>query len=156
MPFMPEPAVAVPIAPASRTTVQAGAATEPALGQSAFGAEKSSHSGGGGDLSPPRPSPIYYTAHELDVYPTLREPLNINWAGSLEPGWLTVGLSLDETGVVEEISMLDASVDRGTEAVLREALRAARFTAALKDGRAVKSRIFVRVRFGTDTLARGP
>lgn len=138
-------------------TVRADAATLPgAPGQSAFGAEKSSRSEAREDLPPPRPSPVYYTAHELDVYPTLREPLNITWEEGSQPGWLTVGLTLDETGVIEEVSMLDASLDRGAEATLREALHAARFTAALKDGRAVKSRIFVRIRFGAGTLARGP
>ncbi|MGQ0749818.1 MAG: energy transducer TonB [Betaproteobacteria bacterium] len=160
-PFMPEPAVTVPErAPAPRptipTTVRAAAAIEPtARRQAASGAEPS-HSEAATEPPAPRPSPLYYAAHELDVYPALRQPLDINWESKPEPGWLTVSLTLDEAGVVEDISMLDASLGREGEAAVRQALRLARFTAALKDGRAVKSRILVRVRLGADTLARRP
>jgi protein TonB len=160
VPFMPEAGVTVPklaTTPPSTlpTTVRnAAAVEEKPHGQSAPGAET-----GHGELDAPpapRPSTVYYTVHELDVYPTLRQPLNIDWKSSPEPGWLTVGLTVDETGVVEDAAVVGASPDREAEAALLAALRLARFTAALKDGRAVRSRIFLRVRLGAETLARRP
>ena len=161
-PVTAEPAVtaserAPTLRPPPREAVRyTGALEQPARGHAASGAE-SSHDERSIELPAPQPSKLYYTAHELDVYPALRQPLVFDWRRSPEPGgWLIVSLTLNETGVVEDISMPDASLDRDVEAAVREALRVARFTAAFKDGRAVKSRIFVRIQLGPDTLARRP
>jgi protein TonB len=160
-PVRAEPAVAVSeralaLLAAPREVVQYAGALERARGHAASRAE-SSH--GERSIEPPAapPSTLYYTARELVVYPALRQPLTFNWRSNSEPGGrLTVLLTLDETGVVEDISMPDASLDRDVEAAVREALRVAGFTAAIKDGRAVKSRIFIRIPLGADTLARRP
>jgi len=141
---------------APREVVQYAGALEQARGHTASRAE-SSHGERSIEAPAPRPSTLYYTAHELDVYPALRQPLTFNWRSNSEPGgWLTVGVTLNETGIVEDISMPDTGLDRDVEAAVREALRVARFTAAFKDGRAVKSRIFVRIPLGAGTLVRRP
>jgi protein TonB len=158
-PVTAEPAVTVSehvptMRSAPREVAQDAGTPEAARGHAALGAE-SSHSERSIEPDAPRSPAVYYTAHELDIYPALRQPLIFNWPSRPEPGgWLTVSLTLNETGVVEDIAMPDASLDRGAEAAVREALRVARFTAAVKDGRAVKSRIVVRIQIGADTRAR--
>lgn len=127
-----------------------------------------------GDVSPTRPvnvpesgsgsetepllqphSADYYTAQELDVYPSLRQPLQLDWQGRDAPGaGLTALLTLDETGAVEHVAILEATVERAAQAAVHGALVAARFSPALKEGRAVKSRIVLRIEPGVEALAR--
>jgi hypothetical protein len=86
----------------------------------------------------------YYSAHELDVYPQLRAPLNIGLGDVMGEGRLTVSLTLSEAGIVEEV-MLNGEPPRIVEARVRDALRESRFSPALKDGRPVKSRITLNI-----------
>ena len=54
---------------------------------------------------------------------------------------------VDERGVVEEASVVQAVPEGYFEAAAVEALGATRFEPARKDGRSVRSRLLVRIRF---------
>ena len=97
------------------------------------------------------PDPVHYAARDLDVYP---QPLN-----RIEPayprealagetgGSVTLLLLIDESGRVTDVSVVDASAqDEFNESAL-QALAAAAYTPAQKNGRAVRSRILVKVDF---------
>lgn len=102
-----------------------------------------------------RHSADYYTAQELDVYPSLRQPLQLDWQDRDAPGaGLTALVTLDETGAVEEVAILEATVERAAQAAVHGALAVARFSPALKEGRAVKSRIVLRIEPRVEALAR--
>ncbi|MGQ0523936.1 MAG: energy transducer TonB [Betaproteobacteria bacterium] len=88
----------------------------------------------------------YYTAQELDVYPTLMHPPVSEWRRLTAPGaGLTVMVTLDQTGRVEDIAALNASTERPADPIVREMLQSARFAPAIKSGRPVKSRIVLRL-----------
>jgi hypothetical protein len=90
--------------------------------------------------------PDYYTAQELDVYPTLMHPPVSEWRRLSAPGaWLTVMVTLGETGRVEDIAALNGSAERPADPIVRELLQSARFAPAIKSGRPVKSRIVLRL-----------
>ena len=101
----------------------------------------------------------YYSAHELDVYPKLRPSLRDDLeiiAGRTSPSLsLLIMVSLDETGNVEDVSVVERKADATTEKQVREALRAGFFPAE-KDGHAVKSRLMMRIDWNTEAVARLP
>lgn len=99
-------------------------------------------------------SPDYYTAQEFDVYPTLMHPPVSEWRRLTAPGaWLTVMVTLDQTGRVEDIAALNGSAERPADPIVRELLQSARFAPAIKSGRPVKSRILLRL--GADVAPDG-
>lgn len=95
------------------------------------------------------PDPVHYAARDLDVYP---QPLN-----RIEPvypqtalagetgGSVTLLLLIDESGRVTDVSVVDASAQEEFNGSALRALAAAAYTPAQKNGRAVRSRILVRV-----------
>lgn len=88
----------------------------------------------------------YYTAEELDVYPRLRQPIQL--ARRDIPALrirLRMEVSLSEAGVVEELTLMDSDVPRALRDAVEAMLRAALFFPALKDGRPVKSRVVIGV-----------
>jgi protein TonB len=95
------------------------------------------------------PDPVHYAARDLDVYP---QPLNriepvypqTPLAGEIG-GSVTLLLLIDESGRVTDASVVDAfPPDIFDESALR-ALAATAYSPAQKNGRAVRSRIFVKV-----------
>jgi protein TonB len=95
------------------------------------------------------PDPVHYAARDLDVYP---QPLNriepvypqTALAGEIG-GSVTLLLLIDESGRVTDVSVVDASPpDEFEESALR-ALAATAYSPAQKNGRAVRSRILVKV-----------
>jgi len=98
---------------------------------------------------PPVSDPEYYPAHQLDVYPALVQPVNLEYsrdaANENVDGRGLLMLLIDETGSVRELSIIDAGPARVFENSLRAAFSAARFSPARKDGRAVKSRVLIGV-----------
>ena len=97
------------------------------------------------------PDLVHYAARDLDVYP---QPLNriepvypqTALAGEIG-GSVTLLLLIDESGRVTDVSVVDASpLDEFDKSALR-ALAAAAYTPAQKNGRAVRSRILVKVDF---------
>jgi protein TonB len=93
--------------------------------------------------------PVYYPAHELDVYPALVRPVNLEYpryAGNeYASGRVQVMLLIDEKGGVREFSIIGGGVARAFEQLIRAAFSEARFLPARKDGRAVKSRMLIAV-----------
>lgn len=95
------------------------------------------------------PDPVHYAARELDVYP---QPLNriepvypqTALAGEIG-GSVTLLLLIDESGRVTDVSVVDASPQDVFEESALRALAAAAYSPAQRDGRAVRSRILVKV-----------
>ena len=99
--------------------------------------------------TPSLPDPVHYAARDLDVYP---QPLNriepvypqTALAGEIG-GWVTLLLLIDESGRVTDASVVDAfPPDVFEESALR-ALAATVYSPAQKNGRAVRSRILVKL-----------
>ena len=95
------------------------------------------------------PDPFHYAARELDVYP---QPLD-----RIEPaypqtaltgeigGYVTLLLLIDENGRVTEVSVVDASPQEVFDQSALQALAATRYSPAQKGGRAVRSRILIKI-----------
>ena len=95
------------------------------------------------------PDPFHYAARELDVYP---QPLN-----RIEPaypqtalaveigGSVTLLLMIDESGRVTDVSVVDASPQDVFDESALQALAATIYSPAQKGGRAVRSRILVKI-----------
>lgn len=97
------------------------------------------------------PDPTYYSARELDAYPRPTSPLGFDYPeraahGSIG-GRVLVQLLIDEYGTVREVSVVEAEPAGYFEDAARSVLAAARFLPGMKDGRAVKSRLLLSVRF---------
>ncbi|MEN6584536.1 MAG: TonB family protein [Sulfuricella sp.] len=95
--------------------------------------------------------PTYYPAQEVDVHPTAlhviqpvypTEAANTNMAGSV-----TLVLLLDESGKVQDITVEESSPPGIFDRSALEAFRNARFTPAQRHGRAVKSRVRIKVTY---------
>jgi len=93
--------------------------------------------------------PEYYPARQLDVYPALMQPVNLDYprhaANDNVGGRVLLMVLIDEAGGVRELSIIDAGPARFFEDSLRAAFSEARFSPARKDGRAVKSRVLIGV-----------
>ena len=95
------------------------------------------------------PDPVHYAARDLDVYP---QPLNriepvypqTALAGEIG-GSVTLLLLIDESGRVTDVSVVDASPQDVFEESALRALAGTAYSPAQKNGRAVRSRILVKV-----------
>ncbi|MFN7086719.1 MAG: energy transducer TonB [Burkholderiales bacterium] len=100
-----------------------------------------------------RPSPLadpnYYPARQLDAYPALSQPVNLDYPerAALDKvgGKVLVLLLIDETGGVDEVTIVESAPRGYFEEPVRRAFADARFSPAHKDGRAVKSRVMISV-----------
>lgn len=108
----------------------------------------------GGLPHPPPSGDTYYTAQDLDVYPTPRAPLKLehpNGAGRAQvSGQVLVVLALNEAGIPDDVSILRSEPQGYFEDAVRAAFAGVRFFPAQKDGHAVKSRIQIRFEFEPD------
>ncbi len=98
---------------------------------------------------PQAPDPTYYAARDLDVYPRLAAPLDLDRfargvAGDVAAR-IRLALLIDEAGIVREIAVIETEPPGRLQDELRSALAAARFFPGQKDGRAVKSRVLLSV-----------
>ena len=112
-------------------------------------------------VPPPSPStgielplirdPTYYPAKQLDVYPQPLAQIHLHYPETAVAervnGRVLMLLLIDEYGVVNEASVVESEPPGYFEAAARSAFRAARFSPGMKDGRAVKSRVLVQVRY---------
>ena len=79
----------------------------------------------------------FYLARELDQYPS---PLS---ALHLDNGSVRLWVSIDQTGRVVEVAVIDADPPGEFETLARERVLATRFAPAWRDGRPVKSRVLL-------------
>jgi len=104
------------------------------------------------------PDPTYYSARELDVYPALAAALDLSRAPSNGSGdtrgRVVLRVLIDAGGRVDEVSVVEAEPPGllGDDAV--RSMRAARFKPALRNGRAVRSRIVVHVSYGAESSSQ--
>jgi len=93
--------------------------------------------------------PTWYTAKDLDVYPQALAPVDPPYPASISDvtGEVTVLLAIDEFGVVQDSSVVTAQPPGYFEQSAIGAFRTARFAPAQRDGRPVRSRVVVKVRF---------
>ncbi|MGE5028289.1 MAG: energy transducer TonB [Betaproteobacteria bacterium] len=95
--------------------------------------------------------PTYYPAKQLDVPPAAQGPIKPAYpdkaaAQGLE-GHVVLLLLIDEAGTVKEATVAEASPEGVFEESALAAFRSARFAPAQKNGRAVKSRVLIRVTY---------
>ena len=99
--------------------------------------------------APPAADPTWYSARDLDVYPRPAAPIRLDFldaAGTPREGTrVTVQLLIDEHGTVREVTVVEALLQGELEEKTRSALAAARFLPAMKDERAVRSRVLLRL-----------
>jgi periplasmic protein TonB len=97
--------------------------------------------------------PTYYPARELDVYPALAAALDLrplNDARDDLKGRALLLVLIDAQGLVDEVSVVEPGPAAQFDEAAKHALREARFTPALKHGRAVRSRILVNIAYGPE------
>ena len=94
--------------------------------------------------------PTWYEARDLDLYPRALAPVEPEYRPSAGSegvsGELTLVLRIDETGIVQDAQVVDAQPPGYFEDAALVAFRSARFSPAQREGRAVRSRIAIRVR----------
>jgi TonB family protein len=102
---------------------------------------------------PPLPDPVYYPARQLDVYPALLEPINLPYperaARDEVSGKVTVLLLIDERGMVNDVSVVEAEPAGYFEETTHAVFSEMRFSPARKDGRPVRSRVLISVSYGS-------
>lgn len=89
----------------------------------------------------------YYTARDLDVFPKAITVLELGLRAGAT-GKVRATVLIDESGTVNEVRAIDASVAE-IERAARDLLLRARFTPASKDGRLVKAQLLVSLDYGS-------
>ena len=90
------------------------------------------------------PDTRVYLARELDRYPAPVAALSLDaGAGGASAGSVRLWVSIDQTGQVTDIAVIDAEPPVVFDAVARERLLGMRFSPAHKDERPVKSRVLL-------------
>jgi protein TonB len=95
--------------------------------------------------------PTYYAAKQLDVYPQPLAAIRLEYpetaAYARVDGSLTVLLLIDEFGIVNDVSVVDAKPEGYFEEAAMAVFRGARFSPAQRQGHAVKSRVMLQVKY---------
>jgi protein TonB len=95
--------------------------------------------------------PTYYPAKQLDVYPQPLGQIRLDYpesaASAKVDGRLLILLLIDEFGVVNDASVVESQPEGYFEDAALTVFRAARFSPAQKQGRAVKSRVLLQVKY---------
>ena len=95
--------------------------------------------------------PTYYPARQLDVYPQLLAPIKLDYpdraAAQRLDGHLLLLLLIDEFGIVDEASVVEAQPEGHFEEAALSVFRVTRFSPAQKQGRPVKSRVLLQVSY---------
>lgn len=112
--------------------------------------ERLASSGGDEELWLTR-DPTYYPVKQLDVYPRPLTPVRLNYpdtaAAQRRDGRLLLLLLIDEFGVVNEVSVVEAQPEGSFEQAALSVFRATRFSPAQKQGHPVKSRVLLQVNY---------
>jgi protein TonB len=96
---------------------------------------------------PLAPDPHYYPARDLDSYPWPLAPLPLDRPAGERVGTVRLEMMIDETGIVRDVVFVQPARPGQAEEGLRAALAATHFMPARKDGRAVRSRVTLRLDF---------
>jgi len=100
------------------------------------------------------PDPVHYPAKDLDLFPQAMTPLAPPYPqGAFDEhtgGSVTMLVLIDETGRVVGTSVMDATPEGIFEQAALQAVGRAAFYPAQKDGRAVRSRVLIKVEFNPD------
>lgn len=95
--------------------------------------------------------PTYYPAKQLDVYPQPLTAIKLDYPDSAAAeridGRLLMLLLIDEFGVVNEASVVEAHPEGYFEETTLSVFRATRFSPAQKQGHPVKSRVLLQVKY---------
>jgi protein TonB len=95
--------------------------------------------------------PTYYPSKQLDVYPQPLDAIKLDYpesaASAKVDGRLLVLLLIDEFGMVNDASIVEAQPPGYFEDAALTVFRAARFSPAQKQGHAVKSRVLLQVKY---------
>jgi protein TonB len=95
--------------------------------------------------------PTWYPAKQLDVHPTALYPIKPAYPDKAAEqgleGNVVLLLLIDEAGAVKEAAVVEANTEGTFEESALAAFREARFAPAQKNGRAVKSRVLIRVTY---------
>lgn len=95
--------------------------------------------------------PTWYPAKQVDVHPTALYPIKPGYpdegAEQGVEGNVVLLLLIDEAGTVKEAAVMEANPEGVFEESALAAFRNARFSPAQKNGRAVKSRVLIRVSY---------
>jgi protein TonB len=95
--------------------------------------------------------PTYYPAKQLDVYPQPLTAIKLVYPDSAAAehidGRLLMLLLIDEFGVVNEASVVEAHPEGYFEETTLSVFRATRFSPAQKQGHPVKSRVLLQVKY---------
>ena len=99
------------------------------------------------------PDPTYYAVRQLDVFPALVTALDLQHSPDTNSagvnGYVLLLVLIDATGAVDDVSVVESHPPRQFDDGARHAFQSARFTAAMRQGRAVKSRVLIHVNYGT-------
>lgn len=95
--------------------------------------------------------PTYYPAKQLDIYPQPMGQIRLDYpesaASAKVDGRLVVLLLIDEFGMVNDASIVEAQPEGYFEDAALAVFRSARFSPGQKQGRAVKSRVLLQVKY---------
>lgn len=95
--------------------------------------------------------PTYYPAKQVDVHPAALHPIKPDYPDKAAEqgveGSVVLLLLIDEAGRVKEATVAEANPEGYFEASALAAFRPARFAPAQRQGRAVKSRVLIRVTY---------
>jgi TonB family protein len=104
------------------------------------------------------PDTTYYAARQLDVYPALVNALELRDSTSTASadvnGYVLLLVLIDATGVVDDVSIVEAQPSGHFDEAARHALKVARFRPAMRSGRAVKSRVLIQLDYGAVAASR--
>ena len=147
--FLPETLPETPIEPPPRPL--AGAAkrkpsAQPSTSRARAGERKNENH------SSEAPDTTYYAARQLDSYPGLVTALDLRFPADIDPevsaGHVLLLVLIDAQGRVNDVSVVEAAPPGVFDEEATRALLSARFKPAVKDGRAVRSRLVVHVTYG--------
>jgi protein TonB len=93
------------------------------------------------------PDSRFYSARELDRFPEPLTPLELQ-SGTGRSGSVRLRIGIDLAGRVVEVDVVDSDPSGALEVYAREQLQVTRFMPGLKDGRPVRSRILLELRYG--------
>jgi protein TonB len=95
--------------------------------------------------------PTYYPPKQLDVYPQPLTQIRLDYPDSAAharvDGRLTVLVLIDEFGIVNDVSVVEAKPEGYFEEAAMATFRGARFSPAQKQGHPVKSRVTLQVKY---------